>query len=351
MKQIFADLKKGIVKLKVDNLDDLWYLSQIIDVGDLISGKTERKVKLGGENDRSGKNIRKFVYLEVEAEKIVLEDNVLRVNGKVKEGTDEVSAGSYHTFSISQEDHTFTLKKNQWMEYHKSKLHDALSYEHSKIIFLVIDRETAIFAISRTNGYDILATLNGEVNRKDQDSQAKGSFYSDVEKVLIDYVKNHTPKHVVLASPAFFKEDFMKNLKDLSLKKIITLATVGSATQNAISELLKRSEVAHILKQDVIANESKIIDKLMQEISKDGLSVYGFKETKKAADSGAVASLLVTDALIKRAREEKKYKILDDMMKIVSQTKGKVHIVSVSHEAGKQLDGLGGVGGILRYKL
>ena len=34
---IHSDFKKGIVKLKVTDADDLWYLSHLIDAGDFVS--------------------------------------------------------------------------------------------------------------------------------------------------------------------------------------------------------------------------------------------------------------------------------------------------------------------------
>jgi hypothetical protein len=40
------DLRKGEVTIKVENLDDLWYLSHIIDEDDFIKGKTLRKIKI-----------------------------------------------------------------------------------------------------------------------------------------------------------------------------------------------------------------------------------------------------------------------------------------------------------------
>ena len=47
MKLLSKDLRKGYVKLTVENLDDLWYLSQIVDTGDLVKGVTFRKIKIG----------------------------------------------------------------------------------------------------------------------------------------------------------------------------------------------------------------------------------------------------------------------------------------------------------------
>ena len=58
MKLIHSDFKKGEAKIKVENLDDLWYINQIIEKNDLIKGKTLRKIKLGEENQRKQKTVR-----------------------------------------------------------------------------------------------------------------------------------------------------------------------------------------------------------------------------------------------------------------------------------------------------
>ena len=52
MKELYSDVKKGEKKLKIENIDDLWCLSNILAAGDFIQGKTERKIKLGAEGDR-----------------------------------------------------------------------------------------------------------------------------------------------------------------------------------------------------------------------------------------------------------------------------------------------------------
>ena len=38
MKLMHSDFKKGEAKVKIENLDDLWYLNQIIDTKDLVKG-------------------------------------------------------------------------------------------------------------------------------------------------------------------------------------------------------------------------------------------------------------------------------------------------------------------------
>ena len=57
MKIIKENIKKGFITIKIEDLDDLWYLSQVIDENDFISGKTLRKIKL--ESDIRSKKIEK----------------------------------------------------------------------------------------------------------------------------------------------------------------------------------------------------------------------------------------------------------------------------------------------------
>ena len=72
MKLINSDLKKGRVKVKIENLDDLWYLNQIIESHDIIKGKTFRKIKIGQEDQRKQKVSKKTVFLVVEVENVEL---------------------------------------------------------------------------------------------------------------------------------------------------------------------------------------------------------------------------------------------------------------------------------------
>ena len=58
-----SDFKKGEAKVKIENLDDLWYLNQIIDSGDLVKGKTLRKIQIGQEGQRKQDSVKKSIFL------------------------------------------------------------------------------------------------------------------------------------------------------------------------------------------------------------------------------------------------------------------------------------------------
>jgi len=45
MRILKKELKKGRITVQTETIDDLWYLSQIVEPGDKVSGKTLRKIK------------------------------------------------------------------------------------------------------------------------------------------------------------------------------------------------------------------------------------------------------------------------------------------------------------------
>ena len=216
----------------------------------------------------------------------------------------------------------------------------------------VFDREESFFAISKKYGYELLSSIKGEVAKKDQKITITKSFYKEIIKQLEQYDKRYKPTNIVVASPAFWKEDLMKEQSlRKELKKKIVLATCSSVKQNAINEVLKRQEVQAIMKQDRIAKEVNLVEELMQEISKEGKAVYGLRQTKKIAETGAIAKLLITDKFIQKKRQQEKFYSIEKLMKQIDSMQGDIFIISSDHDAGKRLDGLGGIGGILRYKI
>ncbi len=352
MKQLHTDLKKGIVKLKIENSDDLWYLSQIIDIGDFVEGKTIRKIRIGEEGERKQEIIKKPVFLKIKIEKIEFSktSNVLRLLGVIIEASEELQKGTHHAFSL-EPDTIFTLIKERWLKYQIDKLNDACQEKVSKILIVVMDREEAYFALLKKYGYDVLTNIKGDVRKKGIEEKSESKFYEEIIKKIDEYTKRYQVINIILASPAFWKEDLAKEIKDITLKKKIVFATCNAVGKNGIDEVLKRPEVKSALQQERITNEIGFVDELLKEISKNNLAVYGLKETQDAVMAGAVKNLLITDSLIQKLRENEEYEKMDNIIKLVDSMKGSVNIISSEHEGGKKLDGLGGIAAILRYKI
>ncbi|MDO8657065.1 MAG: mRNA surveillance protein pelota [Nanoarchaeota archaeon] len=349
MNLLHSDFKKGIVKLRVTDSEDLWYLTHLIDPGDLVSGKTTRKMKLGeGEN---AKTIKKTFTVTIEAETIQLDENgtCVRINGKIKEGPDEIPQGVYQAVEL-QEGEEFILQKVKWLSYQKQKLQEATEKKYSYLMCL-FDREEALFALTKKKGFQILVELHGEAQKKRTTIEIKKDFYEEIIKALETYNARYTPEAIILSSPAFYKEDLLKKITAPELKKKIVLVTCSDISERSLDEVIKSPELEKTMQTSRTRQEQVLVDEVLQEISKNNLAVYGWKETKTASEAGAIRILIVTDALIHTKKLAGDYAELDSIMKHIDDLQGEIHILSSEQETGKRIDGLGGIAALLRYKM
>jgi len=352
MKIIYSNPKKGTYKLQVENLDDLWYLNDLLAPLDIVKARTFRKIKKGEEDQRASKAIKRPVVLTLQLEKIEFSkySNTLRLLGIITEGPDDIPLSSHHTINV-EENTVLTIVKEKWYNYQLEKLKEATLEKVPNILICVMDREEAYFALLKKYGYELLSSIKGKVQKKEVEEKIDVSFYKEIIEKLNYYIDRYKITKVVVASPAFFKDDLIKELRDDTLRQKIILATCSAVGKNGINEVLKRSEIKKALKQARAIKEVNLVEELLQEISKNNLATYGIKEVEKAITAGAVNKLLVTDSLIQKMRSEETFDKLDALMKQTESLKGEVHLISTEHDGGKKLDGLGGIGAILRYKL
>ncbi|MEK6943115.1 MAG: mRNA surveillance protein pelota [Nanoarchaeota archaeon] len=352
MKLIHSDMKKGEVKVLAQNADDLWYLNAIIEPNDIVNGRTFRKIKIGSAEERAKEAVKRAVFLGIRVEKVEFgrSSNILRVSGVINAAPEDIPLGEHHTFNV-EDNTTITITKGKWLKYQLDKIKEACSETKSSILICVHDREEVYFALLKKYGYEVIAHLQGDVKKKREESGKKENFYGKIINSLKEYEERYKIERIIVASPSFWKEDLMKEVDDENLRKKILLATCSSATKNGIEEVIKRPEVKEALKLERAAKEMNKVEELFVEVSKNNLAAYGIMEVQKASDMRAIKDLLVTDSFIQKQRDENKYTIVENIMKTTENSKGDIIIVSSEHDGGNKLDGLGGIGAILRFKL
>ncbi len=345
MKMLQKDLKHGMIKIRVEAPDDLWYLEGIIEPSDIVGGMTERKIKMGGADEKS-KISRINVFLKIKVEKISFEE-MLRVSGPIIEGPEDVPRGEYHTFGI-EEGTVISIEKDHWTKYVLKKLDDGTKQTTFHVLVVAFDREEAIFALLKNNGYDILLEIKGDVAKKEQSDEKKTSFYKEIITKMKDYDNKYLFNSIVLASPAFWKEYLLKELDDEVLRKKITLASCSSIDGSTINEILKRPELKTVLEKDQSSRETTLIEELLGAISKEN-AAYGIADVKSKIDSGNISVLLISENLIRKMRSEKSYGQIDSMMEQAETLNAEIRIIS-SEDAARKLDGLSGIACLLRWK-
>lgn len=348
MKILRKDLKHNTVKLMAETAEDLWYLSQLIDQGDVVKGKTARKVKKTEETEAT----KRAVILTIRTDKVEYAPslNALRIGGSITEGPDDIPRGSHHTINV-EPGTTLTITKEHWYRYQLDKLQEATERPPAKILICVLDREDAYFALMKRKGAELLSHLKGDVEKKRIDVKVTTNFYQQIIKTLEEYDKRYKLDFIVLASPAFWKEELLKTLQNDSLRKKIIQASCSSADEQAINEVLKRDEVQSALQQERVSKELILVEHVLAEIAKQGKVTYGMNAVQEAAIAGAIDTLAVTDTLIQKLRQQEAFEPLNRIMQTVDKQKGTIVIVSGDNPGGKKLDGIGGVAALLRYKL
>ncbi|MBI3052140.1 mRNA surveillance protein pelota [Candidatus Woesearchaeota archaeon] len=346
MRILKSFLKHGEITVEVTSLDDLWALSQVIEPGDHVKGRTLRRIKVGDRD--STETVRKPVWIKLTVENVEFHkySNVLRVGGMITEAPEDVPK-AHHTFSF-EEGTVAMITKEKWLNYQLSRIREASQERNERIVVCAFDREEAVFALLLSQGYKVLAEIRGQVEKKGQKSESR-NFYKEIIKLLAEYSERFNAQHLIVASPSFWKDELLKELGRNELKTKIVTATCSSVTKG-IDEVLKSSELKGVLRQERTAKESRLVEELFLEISRQGNASYGLAETENASQAGAVRILMVTDGLIQKTRQDGSFGRIEKIMRSADTAAGEVAILNSDNDPGKKLDGLGGIAALLRYK-
>ncbi|MBD3388307.1 MAG: mRNA surveillance protein pelota [Candidatus Altiarchaeales archaeon] len=347
------DLRHGLVRVRSENLDDLWYLSQVIAVGDGARSKTQRRIK-DKEDKRSSGGERRTITLSIKVDRkeFKSETKVLRIGGEITDGPEDlVSIGSHHTFNIEPGD-TISIRKEKWGKTDLDRLEDAVKSTHRpKILVVSLDEGDAAVGLvreSRIDHYELGGNIGGKYDIKGREAR-KHEFYRELTQMLRNIMEKENVSHIILSGPGFEKNNYQRFLRenygDMQGKCIVE--DTGSSGRNGIHEVLKREVIHKTLEEVNSVQDLRLVEDILKNIAKDtGLSAYGFGEVADAVNAGAVETLLVTDGLFFSRREE-----TEPLMSSVRKVRGRVHIINSEGEAGQKLDSLGGAAAKLRYAI
>lgn len=351
MKVIKKDYEKGFLHVKCENLDDLWYLSSIIDVEDILKGVTERKIKIGDKDSGNVKVIKKYILMKISVEKIDFHaySGNLRVSGKITEGPQDVQIGTYHTFDIDESTEFSIQKKGPFLKFQKEKINEASKNKPTSTLVCAFDRESSIITLLKKYGYEVLSSIKHDVSKKGFEENITSNNYQEFIKNIKTYQEKYAIKTILVGVSSFWQTQLKETAQKSNLN--IVIINTNAEGEDAIKELLRRPEVETIIKDEKSAQEFSIVERLFVALKRNEKVAYGFKEVKHATDSGAVQELLITDQYIKNAREKNQYKELESLLKLADSTQATIHIISSEHDAGRQLDGIGGIAAHLRYNM
>lgn len=361
MKIVAKKLKTGKIVVVPEDMDDLWHLYNVILPGDQVAARTVRRVRRdSGDTSRPDKGERRRMFIRLIVEEVALHkySNRLRVKGKILEGPEDfVSTGTYHTINIEP-----TLKveiiKERWPNLLIRRLQDAASRKGQRLIVIAVEEGQASIGIIDDSGIDVRVeihgTSRGKYGKYIQTVETMDQMFSGISlqlQELLERLPENT--RVVIVGPGSTKEKLAEYLKSKvpTSKGRVLFEHVSTGTVAGIYEALNRGIVERIASEIRLNREIHLMGEVMKHLGKDtGKTAYGWDDIVRAVQFGAVETLLVLDKLFREAQPDYRRK-LENVMRQVEKQAGSLEIFSADHEAGKQLEGLGGLAALLRFKL
>lgn len=337
----------GEISLTPESLDDLWHLKYVIEPGDMVFSTTMRAVESTTDKIRPEKMDKKPVRLGVRVESLEFHkfSNRLRIKGVI---VSDLDTGFYHTFNIEPYNELAIIK--HWKSDQIERIREAIeASKRPEIEIVTIEEGEAAIGYLRQYGVEEISRVRQSSSGKREGIDSRGEFFGEVASQLKYADKVQT---FVVAGPGFIKEDFVKFLKnnypEVYAKVIVEdTSSIGSS---GFQEVLRRGAIQRVAEETRVTREAQAIEDLMAEIAKDGKATYGYAETKRAADYGAVEKLLIADETLRNYRE-KGMADIEGIIKGVEHSRGRVIIMSTEFEPGQRLAKLGGVASLLRFPI
>ena len=326
-------------------MEDLWHLEKVILPGDSVSGSTFRSVKIKGVDKKLEK---RPVFLTILVEQVEYHkfSNALRVLGKITSGHPEdlVNLGEHHTFEVTPGTKVEIIK--QWKQFELDRLYKAeKETKQPKALLICMDDEVAQFATITSIGVEMGVEIPAQhAGKQYTEKSAKEKYYED----LYAKISQAGAEKVIIVGPGFEKENFQKFMKVKYPKALtnILFEKVNNSGQAGVEEALKQGVVDKVISENEAAKQSELVEEVLKRLAKEGAITFGPKQVAQAAALGAVEDLLITDEYLRQKRNDLE-KVLDD----VEKGKGRIHIVSSENNVGRQVEGLGKIVALLRYKL
>ncbi|MBN1159654.1 MAG: peptide chain release factor 1 [Candidatus Diapherotrites archaeon] len=268
-----------------------------------------------------------------------------------------------------------------------------------KYAIAVIDKTEGTIALLHGKGYRVIykshSTIPGKTRAggqsaprfqriRDLETHAWYKKMSEKMNEIFFPMKNELTG-IIIGGPGYTKEEWINSemINPELRAKIIGFVNTGYTDENGIREVLGKAD--EIIEGAEITQEKKLLGNFLQEAMKtNGMAVYGPHEVEEALKNGQVETLIISEILPwivyklkcescgteKEITSKNKSKLpklcpcggewkivheweyADHLEKLAEESGTKIETVSAETDEGKQfLDGFGGIGAILRYKL
>jgi len=238
----------------------------------------------------------------------------------------------------------------------------------SYTLVIINSNSAKIFSISMGSVDDIKKLSKDIMNKHKKGGWSQARFnrlrrgaIKEFFKEVIEELEKRSDERIVLAGPGTSKNKLKEMLPKTLQEKIVELIDISVEDED---KLIKQS--IQLISENEKRKSSEAVNHLKAEILKEGLAVYGVKETLDAVKNGQVELLIIEkDYKLKGwicencqyveegskstcpycNKETSEVDVFEEILEFAERTDSKVEFTD-----DEQLADLGHIGGILRYK-
>lgn len=337
--------------LAPENVDDLWHLSHVFEPGDRVEGDTTRRIQRADDDlrDTGGEREHMYITLAVDDVEFARFANRLRVGGIITQCSREDQLDRHHTINVEPQDEVTIEKRFKPDQLDRIEQAEDAAENPDVAIATVEEGEAYVHTVEQygTEEYASVTRPTG----KGEFARPREELFAELGEALIHL----EPDAIILAGPGFTKADAREYIENEhnELSDRITTVDTSSAGDRGVHEVLKRGAVDEVQEETRISREAALIDELTSRIADGAKAAYGPDSVAEATEFGAVETLLVVDARLRTERQtEGDWEIdINETIESAEQQGGDVTVFSSEFAPGEQLENLGGIAALLRYRL
>lgn len=338
LKKIYnSSTKSHIISLAPESSDDIYSLYNLIDASDQLESFTSRKVEI-----RPGVKTRISMKLCIKVESIDadLELGILFAKGRVTSNNEHITSGSYHTLEIGI-NQIVTIFKWCWSALAEKSL--KVSKEKKEILFLVMKQKEVALCIATHNCIE----AKGKIDYKPK------NYKQILSKITPAFVSEF--KLVVIISCYDGRQDLKKaliNAKDMKKHENkfvdIKIQSDDMSTTKLVGNILENQENQRLFSGIQFCDEIRMVNLFLRMHNEGDLTCIGLEQIRICIECNALKDLLITNTKFKSFNIEER-KAIEKLCEELNRRKINIHIIPAKHVQGEILNGMGGIGGIMKF--
>ena len=342
-------------KLRIDSEDDLWVLARFAISGRSLAMLGERRDTTTAESGgraKAAERKKMWIQLRIITTEYKTYSSILRVHGTIEQAPMDI--GSHHTHLVEVGDEIELHSLSGFPEYDRLLLTETMTSDKKSNVSIVVveNDEIVLFEVTRRGLREGATwTMRGGGKRGDirtSETVAK-SFQQKVAKEILAATSTKLP--MILCGPGHARERLRQVILAQDPQRTIRLVSTSMAGRPGANEIIREGLADELLSEHAISKEIQLLEEVWLRLSKNGAVAYGENELSKAMNEGAIETLLVSADTLRNPEAMIDGTPVSTWIQGISDIGAELVQCSSDHDSGEQLNNMGGVIALLRYRL